>query len=67
MRTQDLSPPVLTIMDTPPPDFDSFTVIAQLDEPGTLYAALVLSSQASQVTATVGCPPAFQVRRTLKN
>lgn len=61
MRTQDLSPPVLTIVDKPPPDFDSFSVIAQLDEPGTVYAALLLSSNANQVTAIAKCPPVIQV------
>lgn len=61
VRTQDLSPPVLTVVDTPPPDFDSFWVTAHLDEPGALYAALVPSSAANQGSAT-SCPPTFQVR-----
>lgn len=52
---------MLTVVETPPPDFDSFWVTAHLDEPGTMFAALVLSSQAAQVTATASCPPTFQV------
>lgn len=61
IRTQDLTPPVLTITDTPPPDFDSFYVIGHLDEAGTVYATLILSSEASTVTAAAACPPTFQV------
>lgn len=61
VRTQDLAPPVLSIVDTPPPDFDDFSIIAQLDEPGTVYAALVLRSSAAQVTAVAKCPPELQV------
>jgi hypothetical protein len=61
VRTQDLAPPILTIVDTPPPDFDSFSVTAHLDEPGTLYATLLLHSQAAQVTGNAVCPPSFQV------
>lgn len=64
VRTQDLTPPVLTIVDAPPPDFDSFFVVAHLDEPGTLYAALLLSSQTAQVTGSAACPPVLQVGRT---
>lgn len=61
VRTQDLAPPVLTIVDKPAPDFDSFSVIAQLDEPGTVYAALLLSSNTNQVTAIAKCPLVIQV------
>ncbi|WIA19460.1 hypothetical protein OEZ85_004074 [Tetradesmus obliquus] len=59
VRTQDLMPPVLTVVDTPPPDFNKFSVSVQLNEPGTVYAGLLLASDQGAVTATARCPPEF--------
>lgn len=61
VRTQDLMPPVLTVVDTPPPDFNKFSVSVQLNEPGTVYAGLLLASDQGAVTATARCPPEFTV------
>lgn len=61
VRTQDLTPPVLTVVDTPPPDFDKFSVVVQLDEPGTIYGGLLLATNQAQVSATVACEPVFTV------
>lgn len=62
VRTQDLTPPVLTVVDTPPPDFNKFAVSVALNEPGTVYAGLLLASNQGAVTATASCPPQFTVR-----
>lgn len=61
VRTQDLTPPVLTVVDTPPPDFDKISVLVQLDEPGTIYGGLLLSANQQQVSASVACEPVFTV------
>lgn len=59
--TQDLTPPVLTVVETPPPDFDRFTVRVRLNEPGTIYGGLLLSADQAQVSATAACEPLFAV------
>jgi hypothetical protein len=64
VRTQDLTPPVLTVVETPPPDFNKFSVSVQLNEPGTVYAGLLLASNQGAVTATATCPPEFTARRS---
>lgn len=62
VHTQDFTPPLLTVLDRSPPEFDSFNVTVQLNEAGTIYAGLLLSSNAAAVTAAASCPPVFQVR-----
>eukprot|EP00775_Hariotina_reticulata_P010661 gene10661-10820_t len=60
VHTQDLTPPLLTVVDRSAPEFDSFNVTVQLNEAGTIYAGLLLSSNAAAVTAPAACPPVFQ-------
>jgi hypothetical protein len=60
VRTQDLKPPLLTLVEVPPPDFTSFQLVVALNEIGTIFAGLHLASAA--VTASPACPPAFTVR-----
>jgi hypothetical protein len=62
VRTQDLTPPVLTVVETPPPDFNKFSVSVKLNEPGTLYAGLLLAADQGAVAASATCPPEFTVR-----
>lgn len=61
MRTQDLTPPTLSVVDAPPPGLTDFTVVVQLDEPGEVFAAWWLASDDGAVGANATCPPAFQV------
>ena len=61
VRTKDVTPPVLTIVDKPPPGFTSFSLVVALDEPGTIYGAVLLTSQAEQVEATPTCAPDWKV------
>lgn len=62
VRTQDLTPPVLTVLEQPPPRFTAFEVTVALNEPGTIYAGLEVEGATSGPPAP-GCPPTFQVRR----
>lgn len=63
VRTQDLTPPVLTVVDKPPEGFTNFSVVVSINEAGTIYAGLTLASSynSGEVTANVSCPPGFQV------
>lgn len=62
-RTQDLTPPLLSIIATPDPDFTSFSLSVKLNEEGTIYALLFLAAAAADVAAaaTPGAPPVAQV------
>lgn len=60
-RTQDLTPPVLTVVSLPPPDFNKFSVVVRLNEPDQLYAGLLLSTDQGAVSVDASCPPVFKV------
>lgn len=60
VHTQDLTPPQLSVQQTPPPSFTSFGLVAGLNEPGTVYALLAPASAAAPATAA--CPPPSMVR-----
>ncbi|KAI8463288.1 MAG: hypothetical protein J3K34DRAFT_496093 [Monoraphidium minutum] len=62
VHTQDLTPPDLRVVTpVPPPSFTAFTVPLELDEPATIYAALVLAADAAAAAAAQpACPPSFQ-------
>ncbi len=61
MKTQDLTPPVLTVVALPPPTESSLSAVVQLDEPGTIHVGLWLASSDAQVTKNASCPPTFTV------
>lgn len=60
VHTQDLTPPVLTVVDLPAPGFTSFDVVVALDEPGVVFVGLSLATQPAAATQPA-CPPSFQV------
>lgn len=55
VRTQDLTPPVLSAQQAPAPGFTSFNVAVGLDEPGTAYA--ILAPAAAAAPQRAACPP----------
>ncbi|GBF99606.1 hypothetical protein Rsub_12070 [Raphidocelis subcapitata] len=59
LRTQDASPPALSLLDSPPPGFTAFDLAVSLNEPGLVYAALHLAGGEGPVP-TPACPPTFQ-------
>jgi hypothetical protein len=60
VRTQDLTPPELTVVDTPPPGFTAFQLVVALDEQGVVFAGLSLASDTTG-TLQPACPPSFSV------
>lgn len=63
MRTQDTTPPTLTLEDIPTPGLTNFSLVVSLSEPGTIYGAVMFTNKADTVTAAPACPPSWQVRR----
>lgn len=63
VHTQDMTPPVLTVVSAPPPDFASFAVTLRLNEPGAIHAGLLPASteDAGNAAPTPRCPPDFEV------
>jgi hypothetical protein len=59
VRTQDLTPPALTVLDAPPPDFTAFQLVVTLNEAGTVFAGLHVAD--INVSAAAACPPSFAV------
>ncbi len=64
VRTQDMTPPWLRLVDAPPPRFTGFDLVATLDEAGTVYAGLALAGAgggAAGPSTPAACPPVFAV------
>jgi len=61
VRTQDLTPPRLKVVEAPPPEFTSFDLIVALNEPGMVFASLQLAAEQTNVGAlpVAQCPPTF--------
>lgn len=60
VRTQDLTPPTLTVLTSPPAGFTSFQLNVALNEPGVVFAGLSLAS-GTPSGDSAACPPVFSV------